>query len=131
MAERSWTTEVIIVLLLCTHPNFSENDPSSLNLKLVTNFVTHQFDEKKIYLNFFFRFCVAVRRKNYPSETESLMVSPKDMSRWIQPAHTISFVPPVTIVNLLPCHLSFRIVGYSKTNTDVSPGKKSFISVSE
>ena len=83
-------------------------------------------------MNFFFsRFCVAVRRKNYPSETESLMVSPKDMSRWIQPAHTISFVPPVTIVNLLPCHLSFRIVGCSKTNTDVSPGKKSFISVSE
>ena len=31
-----------------TRPNFSENDPSSLNLKLVTNFVTHQFDGKKI-----------------------------------------------------------------------------------
>ena len=60
-----------------------------------------------------------------------MVSTPKDMSRWIQPAHTISFVPPVTIVNLLPCHLSFRIVGYSKTNTDVSPGKKSFISVSE
>ena len=68
-----------------------------------------------------------------------MVSTPKDMSRWIQPAHTISFVPPVTIVNLLPCHLSFRIVYFSnstekitsKSNTDISPGKKSFISVSE
>ena len=76
------------------------------------------------------RFCVAVRRKNYPTETTSLTNFADNMSRWIQPAHTISFVPPVTIVNLLPCHLNFRIIGLSKSSTDVSPGKKSFVSVS-
>ena len=62
------------------------------------------------------RFCVAVRRKNYPSETgldspTGLGLGGGGSRPWIQPAHTITFLSPVVVVNLLPCHLIYKFKG--------------------
>ena len=54
-----------------------------------------------------FRFCVSVRRLGFP--VESVPVSPSSKA-WVQPAHRITFLPPVRLVNLLPCQLQFRIL---------------------
>lgn len=75
------------------------------------------------------RFCVSIKRMNYPLDnSETLNVMDKS---WIQPAHTVIFVPPVIIVNLLPCHLMFNFKGEVDTKGSVSPGKECFISVSQ
>jgi vacuolar protein sorting-associated protein 13D len=61
-----------------------------------------------VYL--FFRFCTAVRREGYPEDdpltefipTKKLKVSP-------QPAHSITILAPLVLVNLLPCDLNYKI----------------------
>ena len=75
-----------------------------------------------------YRFCVAVKRQNYPLDVSSHSVSGGDLgsssasqtsgerlapsssssSSWIQPAHSITFISPVVVVNLLPCNLSLK-----------------------
>ena len=48
---------------------------------------------------------------------------------WIQPAHLITFVSPIVIINLLPCHLHYKIGGAAAGNTtEVSPGSESSMS---
>lgn len=47
---------------------------------------------------------------------------------WIQPAHVITFLPPVVIINLLPCHLNFRLKS-ELASMVVAPGKESFVLV--
>ena len=89
------------------------------------------------------RFCTAVRRKNYPSETtdnlrggggtggsSGVRVGGAGSRPWIQPAHTITFLPPVVVVNLLPCHLIYKFKGDGVMGEgSISPGKQSFVSV--
>lgn len=81
-----------------------------------------------------FRFCVAVRRLNYPSDpmaAEGERGSGRKSSShrtWIQPAHVITFLPPVVIINLLPCHLNFRLKS-ELASMVVAPGKESFVLV--
>jgi hypothetical protein len=67
---------------------------------------------------------VSVRRHNFPLETTGL-----ESSAWIQPAHTITFVPPILIVNLLPCYLRFQLKGSESQAENIEPGKESCLSV--
>lgn len=53
-----------------------------------------------------YKFCAAVTRENYPLERTGL---------WVQPAHTITLLCCVTIVNLLPYDLHYAV--HSKTLT--------------
>jgi vacuolar protein sorting-associated protein 13D len=50
-----------------------------------------------------FRFCAAVHRENFPYERAS------SAHKWVQPAHTISLLSPITIVNLLPYDLHYAV----------------------
>jgi vacuolar protein sorting-associated protein 13D len=50
-----------------------------------------------------FRFCAAIHRENFPYER----VLPA--YKWVQPAHTITLLSPITIVNLLPYDLHFAV----------------------
>ncbi len=72
---------------------------------------------------------MSVRRQNYPlllsndpdadfpsAAASSSSPTPESGARsnpspssWIQPAHLITFLSPVVVVNLLPCHLNFRV----------------------
>jgi hypothetical protein len=74
------------------------------------------------------RFCVSVRRHNFPLET-SAAGSALESSAWIQPAHTITFVPPIVVVNLLPCCVRVQLKGSETPAETVEPGKESCISV--
>ena len=73
------------------------------------------------------KFCVAVCRQNYPLENVEERGLPRP---WIQPAHTITFLPPVVIVNLLPCHLIYRLKREAVEDT-IEPGQESFVLVSQ
>ena len=53
-----------------------------------------------------YRFCVAVRRLGYPQE--AMAIGPGSKA-WVQPAHSITFLPPVTLLNLLPCQLEYKV----------------------
>ncbi|XP_042225636.1 vacuolar protein sorting-associated protein 13D-like isoform X3 [Homarus americanus] len=62
-----------------------------------------------------FRFCVHVKRDNFPIEVSTL--SPPSSSaytasrhnEWVQPGHTIVLVSPLTLVNLLPYDLHYEV----------------------
>lgn len=100
--------------------------------------------------------CVTVRRLNYPIDSavgtmshsgaattsgemrasfgdELVEPSPRaesgSNSKWIQPAHLITFLSPVMVVNLLPCYLRLSLKS-SEQRLDVKPGHESYISVS-
>ena len=53
-----------------------------------------------------YRLCVAVRRLGYPQE--AMAIGPGSKA-WVQPAHSITFLPPVTLLNLLPCQLEYKV----------------------
>ncbi|XP_044592109.1 vacuolar protein sorting-associated protein 13D isoform X2 [Cotesia glomerata] len=53
--------------------------------------------------NNLFKMCVAVRRENYPTDAASIVL----------PAHTITLLPPVTCINLLPHELLYQVAGES------------------
>ncbi|XP_053392152.1 intermembrane lipid transfer protein VPS13D-like, partial [Mercenaria mercenaria] len=66
-----------------------------------------------------FRYCVAVRRENFPEDHFQSGVLPL-------PGHTVVIMPPVTVVNLLPIDLHYYFKG-TVIAGDVKPGKKSQI----
>ena len=56
------------------------------------------------------RFCVAVKREGYPEDVPLPDGVPtKGLSVIPQPAHTITIMCPVVLVNLLPCDLSYQV----------------------
>ena len=67
-----------------------------------------------------YRFSVAVRRLGYPQE--ALAIGPGSKA-WVQPAHLVTVLPPVTLTNLLPCQLQFSLQD-SKINGEVKPGNE-------
>ena len=88
-----------------------------------------------------YKFAVAVRRRNFPLEVsgaggsgggldgQGARIAPSPSS-WIQPAHLITFLPPIVVVNLLPCHLKYRLKGAGAApDTEVAPGKESCLAV--
>lgn len=59
-----------------------------------------------------FRFCVASKREGYPEDFSPQInsdVQSKRLKISPQPAHTLTLMPPLTLVNLLPCDMSYRI----------------------
>lgn len=57
-----------------------------------------------------FRFCVAVKREGYPEEAPLLeTTATKELHMMSQPAHTLTIMYPVMLVNLLPCDLSYQV----------------------
>ena len=53
---------------------------------------------------FLFSLCVSIVREGYPVDTPPL----------IQPGHTLTFYPPLSVVNLLPYDLHFLLSGREK-----------------
>ncbi|XP_034247458.1 vacuolar protein sorting-associated protein 13D isoform X2 [Thrips palmi] len=64
-----------------------------------------------------YRFCAAVTRENYPLERTGL---------WVQPAHTITLLCCVTVVNLLPYDLHYAVqsktLSASRASGVIKPG---------
>uniref|UniRef100_A0A0A9WG36 Vacuolar protein sorting-associated protein 13D n=3 Tax=Lygus hesperus TaxID=30085 RepID=A0A0A9WG36_LYGHE len=68
-----------------------------------------------------FRFCAAIHRENYPADRHPPLTPPLSYSM-VQPAHTITLLPPLTIVNLLPYELCYSIK--DKVKNVVKPGQQ-------
>ncbi|KAM4646860.1 intermembrane lipid transfer protein VPS13D isoform 5-T7 [Amazona ochrocephala] len=71
----------------------------------------------------FFRFCVAIKKENYPDYIPSNMFSDSAKQIFRQPGHTIYLLPTVVICNLLPCELEFYIKATPIKGT-LKPGKE-------
>ncbi|EDO41450.1 predicted protein [Nematostella vectensis] len=57
------------------------------------------------------RFCAVVRREGFPEDDvmSELVHQPSTFKLVSHPAHTISIVAPVVLINLLPCDLSYQV----------------------
>ncbi|XP_015503784.1 vacuolar protein sorting-associated protein 13D isoform X5 [Parus major] len=71
----------------------------------------------------FFRFCVAIKKENYPDYMPSSIFSDSAKQIFRQPGHTIYLLPTVVICNLLPCELEFYVKGLPISGT-LKPGKE-------
>ncbi|XP_043916363.1 vacuolar protein sorting-associated protein 13D [Protopterus annectens] len=74
----------------------------------------------------FFRFCVAIRKENYPDSLPSDIFSDSAKQIFRQPGHTIFLLPTMVLCNLLPCELIFCIKGTTITGT-LKPGKEAVL----
>ncbi|XP_045426585.1 vacuolar protein sorting-associated protein 13D isoform X9 [Pipistrellus kuhlii] len=80
----------------------------------------HSMDTEK---SRFFRFCVAIKKENYPDYMPSHIFSDSAKQIFRQPGHTIYLLPTVVICNLLPCELDFYVKGMPINGT-LKPGKE-------
>ncbi|EDL81065.1 vacuolar protein sorting 13D (yeast) (predicted), isoform CRA_b [Rattus norvegicus] len=80
----------------------------------------HSMDTEK---SRFFRFCVAIKKENYPDYMPSNIFSDSAKQIFRQPGHTIYLLPTVVICNLLPCELDFYVKGMPINGT-LKPGKE-------
>ncbi|XP_069096842.1 intermembrane lipid transfer protein VPS13D isoform X1 [Pleurodeles waltl] len=71
----------------------------------------------------FFRFCVAIKKENYPDYMPSHIFSDQAKQIFRQPGHTIYLLPTMVICNLLPCELNFHVKGM-QINGTLKPGKE-------
>lgn len=71
----------------------------------------------------FRRFCVAIKKENYPDYMPSNIFSDSAKQIFRQPGHTIYLLPTVVICNLLPCELEFYVKGMPINGT-LKPGKE-------
>ncbi|NXO05389.1 VP13D protein, partial [Rhinopomastus cyanomelas] len=71
----------------------------------------------------FFRFCVAIKKENYPDYMPSNIFSDSAKQIFRQPGHTIYLLPTVVICNLLPCELEFYVKGMPISGA-LKPGKE-------
>ncbi|KYO48964.1 vacuolar protein sorting-associated protein 13D isoform D [Alligator mississippiensis] len=71
----------------------------------------------------FFRFCVAIKKENYPDYMPSNIFSDSAKQIFRQPGHIIYLLPTVVICNLLPCELEFYVKGMPINGT-LKPGKE-------
>lgn len=69
------------------------------------------------------RFCVAIKKENYPDYMPSNIFSDSAKQIFRQPGHTIYLLPTVVICNLLPCELDFYVKGMP-INWTLKPGKE-------
>ncbi|XP_063001305.1 intermembrane lipid transfer protein VPS13D isoform X3 [Elgaria multicarinata webbii] len=74
----------------------------------------------------FFRFCVAIKKENYPDYMPSSIFSDSAKQIFRQPGHTIYLLPTVVICNLLPCELEFYVKGMPINGT-LKPGKEALL----
>ncbi|XP_073937433.1 intermembrane lipid transfer protein VPS13D isoform X8 [Castor canadensis] len=80
----------------------------------------HSMDTEK---SRFFRFCVAIKKENYPDYMPSNIFSDSAKQIFRQPGHTIYLLPTMVICNLLPCELDFYVKGMPIHGT-LKPGKE-------
>uniref|UniRef100_A0A8C3LM71 Vacuolar protein sorting 13 homolog D n=1 Tax=Chrysolophus pictus TaxID=9089 RepID=A0A8C3LM71_CHRPC len=71
----------------------------------------------------FFRFCVVIKKENYPDYMPSSIFSDSAKLIFRQPGHTIYLLPTVVVCNLLPCELEFYVKGMPISGT-LKPGKE-------
>ncbi|XP_028848635.1 vacuolar protein sorting-associated protein 13D isoform X2 [Denticeps clupeoides] len=81
------------------------------------------FDDK---LKRSFRFCVVIKKENYPDQQPARMVAGSTKHIYRQPGHTIYLLPTLVLANLLPCDLSYYIKGTSIKST-MKPGKEAIL----
>ncbi|XP_048417069.2 intermembrane lipid transfer protein VPS13D isoform X1 [Stegostoma tigrinum] len=60
-----------------------------------------------------YRYCVAVKKENYPDYLPLNLMSGNAMQVYRQPGHTIYLLPTLVLTNLLPCELSYYVKGTS------------------
>ncbi|XP_059807841.1 intermembrane lipid transfer protein VPS13D [Hypanus sabinus] len=58
-----------------------------------------------------FRYCVAVKKENYPDYLPLNLMSGNAMQVYRQPGHTIYLLPTLVLTNLLSCELSYYVKG--------------------
>ncbi|CAB1336324.1 unnamed protein product [Coregonus sp. 'balchen'] len=75
-----------------------------------------------------FRFCVVIKKENYPDQQPAKTVSGSGSSKQIywQPGHTIYLLPTLVLANLLPCDLNYYIKGTSIKGS-LKPGKEAVL----
>ncbi|XP_062822059.1 intermembrane lipid transfer protein VPS13D isoform X4 [Anolis carolinensis] len=74
----------------------------------------------------FFRFCVAIKKENYPDYMPSSIFSDSAKQIFRQPGHTIFLLPTVVLANLLPFELEFYVKGTPIGGT-LKPGKEAVL----
>ncbi|XP_062872043.1 intermembrane lipid transfer protein VPS13D [Trichomycterus rosablanca] len=73
-----------------------------------------------------FRFCVVIKKENYPDQQPAKVVAGSSQQIYRQPGHTIYFLPTLVLTNLLPCDLNYYIKGTSIKGT-MKPGKEAVL----
>ncbi|XP_039657872.1 vacuolar protein sorting-associated protein 13D isoform X1 [Perca fluviatilis] len=70
-----------------------------------------------------FRFCVVIKKENYPEQQPAKSVSGSAKQIYRQPGHSIYLLPTMVLANLLPCDLNYYIKGTSIKGS-LQPGKE-------
>ncbi|XP_026776549.2 intermembrane lipid transfer protein VPS13D isoform X3 [Pangasianodon hypophthalmus] len=73
-----------------------------------------------------FRFCVVIKKENYPEQKPAKLVTGSAKQIYRQPGHTIYLLPTLVLTNLLPCDLIYYIKGTSIKGT-MKPGKEAVL----
>ncbi|XP_035236927.1 vacuolar protein sorting-associated protein 13D isoform X1 [Anguilla anguilla] len=73
-----------------------------------------------------FRFCVVIKKENYPDQQPAKTVSGGPQQIYRQPGHTIYLLPTLVLANLLPCDLNYYIKGTSIKGS-MKPGKEAVL----
>ncbi|XP_058265240.1 intermembrane lipid transfer protein VPS13D isoform X5 [Hemibagrus wyckioides] len=73
-----------------------------------------------------FRFCVVIKKENYPEQQPAKMVTGGAQQIYRQPGHTVYLLPTLVLTNLLPCDLIYYIKGTSIKGT-MKPGKEAVL----
>ncbi|XP_027135427.1 vacuolar protein sorting-associated protein 13D isoform X2 [Larimichthys crocea] len=73
-----------------------------------------------------FRFCVVIKKENYPEQQPAKRVSGSAKQIYRQPGHTIYLLPTMVLANLLPCDLNYYIKGTSIKGS-LKPGKEAVL----
>ncbi|XP_076596695.1 intermembrane lipid transfer protein VPS13D isoform X1 [Chaetodon auriga] len=73
-----------------------------------------------------FRFCVVIKKENYPEQQPAKRVSGSAKQIYRQPGHTIYLLPTMVLANLLPCDLNYYIKGTSIKGS-MKPGKEAVL----
>ncbi|XP_071393480.1 intermembrane lipid transfer protein VPS13D [Centroberyx affinis] len=73
-----------------------------------------------------FRFCVVIKKENYPDQQPAKRVSGSAKQIYRQPGHTIYLLPTMVLANLLPCDLNYYIKGTSIKGS-LKPGKEAVL----
>nr|XP_043893555.1 vacuolar protein sorting-associated protein 13D isoform X3 [Solea senegalensis] len=73
-----------------------------------------------------FRFCVVIKKENYPEQQPAKTVSGSTKQIYRQPGHTIYLLPTMMLANLLPCDLNFYIKG-TPIKGSLKPGKEAVL----
>lgn len=72
------------------------------------------------------RFCVVIKKENYPDQQPAKRVSDSAKQIYRQPGHTIFLLPTMVLVNLLPCDFNYYIKATSIRGS-LKPGKEAVL----